>query len=365
MNSGKPDEKQLLSSLLSILSLTKNLISEICNSACSRDDGVIVFTCQRKVNQTPSSLHAAETQRVVLSLCRVLSYLSKGLDYIGSPSDVLITDHPVTQGFLLLFSKIMSQIAELSPITELDQDPRISLSNADITDKPNSRNSIVKFADDSRVGLSQLLLTMIAATAGKATPHKLLFEGYISILLNRIGNLLSFSVFNGGNPESLGDDSNDPLNQQMPSDAKNSTNGERYYLIWILERALCFMSGMMDGLASNSPTGIKFASKASRLKSSSQVKQILPEKTKARLQNTLLKSIFKDNENDFLNSLNISAGPPPLADADDVTKCRKTPYALGSQDWFQEMLWKLLGWEILSSNIEHWMANDSSETESD
>jgi hypothetical protein len=113
---------------------------------------------------------------------------------------------------------------------------------------------------------------------------------------------------------------------------------EAPYLIYILDKVMAFVDGH-QALMSSRSTSLFSLSKDS---SDTFAKQI-----REKLQNTLLKGVFGDDDETFRNSLQKPIGLESGMDGDlpaQLGPAEQTP------EWFTGEIWRILGWNILAGD---------------
>ncbi|PGG96737.1 hypothetical protein AJ79_09465 [Helicocarpus griseus UAMH5409] len=199
----------------------------------------------------------------------------------------------------------------------------------------------------------QFLATMVFSLNPVSPEENGLLEGFLFSILEQVGKTLCLFVF-----KELYYDFDLRLNSSklpMPGNfdkeypargeiavAKRAAELEAKHLVWILERAIAFTdqfvlpsedinitSGSNDGTLSKGPS-----------------RGIL-ERARNKLQNTLLKGIFGENEQEFRDSLKLPEKPPytPTENTSSSQSCvaaEKDP-----AEWFTQEVWRLVGWDIL------------------
>ncbi|PLB44384.1 hypothetical protein P170DRAFT_503100 [Aspergillus steynii IBT 23096] len=183
-----------------------------------------------------------------------------------------------------------------------------------------------------------LLNSMVASLDAACAGHQNLLEGFLFVLLSRVGKLLSLFAFQdlqlrpdlyadpGKLPIPAGLDGFD-LNDQAQCAAKM----EARHVIWLLERALA----VVDSFRSSSSTS------ASQKDGENG---IFTKKIKKKLQSTLLQAVFGESPQ-WKNALQ-TLSQPDQKDLDRLLS--NSPVSeKDTSDWFIQETWRLLGWEML------------------
>lgn len=181
------------------------------------------------------------------------------------------------------------------------------------------------------------LLNAMASSLNPGCPgHQDLLEGFLFILLSRVGKLLCLFVFQDLKlrPDLRTDFTKLPLPRgltELDIDHRSlcSAEMEAKCLVWLLKRALAILHSFTSSSSSecrDSDGSISFTAKV-----------------KERLQSTLLQAVFGTD-----STWEKPLERPALTDED--LRNLRLPSQNPDQsvpDWFTQEVWKLLGWEIL------------------
>jgi hypothetical protein len=199
--------------------------------------------------------------------------------------------------------------------------------------------------------ISKFLCGIIEALDPKVQAHKSLFEAFAFMTLNKLGAKLYLLVFGYARGPSIADEiaiSNEP--DEIEDTTHNAASDlraqqlkagklEAPYLIHLLTRIMNTAPAHLDAIVMTKAGKPKQAYKGS-------MKGAITISAKERLQRTLVNCMFGEEE---------SAADDPFRD------CLRMPTINGKalpvpkieepeiQEWFKEEVWRLLGWEILSS----------------
>ncbi|KKK14972.1 hypothetical protein P175DRAFT_0490565 [Aspergillus ochraceoroseus IBT 24754] len=192
--------------------------------------------------------------------------------------------------------------------------------------------------DQGAVQLAHLLNNMIAWIDLTCSAHKSLLEGFLYVLLSRVGNLLGLFVFQDLQlrPDLRTDSTKLPLpaslaDVETDEMSLRAVQMEARYLIWVLEKALTplntFTSFLETSAAGNQSSNTQFLSGI-----------------KAKLQSTLVHAVFGSDVD-----LGSPLQRPTQPNEDDLERLRLRSQIPQQQvpDWFMQEVWRLLGWEVL------------------
>ena len=199
--------------------------------------------------------------------------------------------------------------------------------------------------------ISKFLCGIIEALDPKVQAHKSLFEAFAYITLDKLGARLYLLVFGyargtsiadeiaiSSEPDEIEDTTNDTASDLRAQQLK-AGKLEAPYLIHLLTRIMNAAPAHLDAIVMTKTGKPKQASKGS-------MKGAITISAKERLQRTLVNCMFGEEESavddpfrDCLRmpTINGKALPVPKSEEPEV------------QEWFKEEVWRLLGWEILSS----------------
>lgn len=224
----------------------------------------------------------------------------------------------ITYYLVCLFESTMTALTQHCTIMSRQR-------NEGSTDQDQSSNTEVQTA----CRLTDLLCTMALSLDLARFEDQEVMEGFFFVALDRVGKLLALLVFNELQvssdtcpdlrpPQGLVEMSQEGL-------SPHSAQLEAQHLIKFLDEVL--------GKDSFS------------LSKSSSVQCQFVRRMKDRLQKTLLRAVFGDDDPHFQEGLMRPATPPPLHCGDQQIDQPDFP------EWFTRELWRLVGWDLLSSIV--------------
>lgn len=189
--------------------------------------------------------------------------------------------------------------------------------------------------DEVATQITRLLGTMVLSLDISCTKNQELLEGFLFILLTRVGKILCLFVFQ--DLQLRQDLYVDPAKLPLPEGLSGvelneasllAVQMEAKYLVWLLERTLAFLN----------------ANPALPSSDTASIRGQFVSKVKDRLQSTLLQAVFGTDDPSFQNSLQRPIAPE-VQELDDLQRSQisDTPVS----DWFVQEVWRLLGWEML------------------
>ncbi|OJD21119.1 hypothetical protein ACJ73_07545 [Blastomyces percursus] len=200
---------------------------------------------------------------------------------------------------------------------------------------------------------SHFLASMVLSLNPVKPQENSLLEGFLFSILEHVGRTLCLFVFK--ELYSNSDLRLDPAKLPMPGNfdkeypgkgemaiAQRAAECEARHLIWILERAIAFTDQF------ERPSGAMnrdWVSTEATLPKGPSSQGIL-QRAKTKLQNTLLKGIFGENEPKFRDSLTMPGKPSySLPDVSSDRSFESTE--MDPAEWFPQEVWRLVGWEVL------------------
>ena len=167
-----------------------------------------------------------------------------------------------------------------------------------------------------------------------------ILEGFLFLLLKRVGQALKVFVFEDG---ILQDPEVDSIGSTAPNGIATNhqaTEAQAPCLIYLLEQAQSFTTTLSIQPQAN-PKSTELPQNPT-LRSSSTTLSTL---ACSRLQHTLLTAVFGDQtRNDFQAALS----PPKPTISDEVSaKFSEGIRAEGVKDWFKHEVWRIVGWDAL------------------
>jgi hypothetical protein len=287
-------------------------------------------------------------------LCRALNKImnsSESQKYEGQMTYYLTSLFEIVLYTLAKICEHQAGSRESSKIKQSSKNP--SAKNAKQQPSPESSNASHRGipTDDIMQTLRRVLAGMMlkASTLITASPNNL-FEGYLYVFLSRVGTVLSVLEFKDivTSPDLQSCSDKLPLPEGLrragiegKGEAIEATivayEIETYHLVWLLEKAVALVHSISMKSSLSHDTTTAGDGKVSNA-------GLLLNLSKKRLQNTLLKAVFHEEEPLFLESLK-----SPQYPAGDKTKIQSNQQSEPASEWFSREVWRLLGWDILES----------------
>ncbi|QGA18175.1 hypothetical protein EYB26_005859 [Talaromyces marneffei] len=345
----RPNWPVLYSSVLNLCTATGSIVPCFYDSLGSEP---------RQSNNTDSNIKMLNPIVVLAVIESAHALLCRALNKIMDSSQSQKYEGQITYQLASLFEKLLYALAKICEFQAGSR--RINQSSKSTSAKNAQQQSSPELSNAFLCGISvdevlQSLRRVLASMMLKATalitdgPNSL-FEGYLYVILTRVGTVLSVLEFKDivTSPDLQTSSDNLPLPHGL---CRPGINGEgktleatiiayeteTCHLVWLLEKAVALVHSIsMKSLPFQSATAIGGGKDSNA--------GILISLSKKRLQNTLLKAVFHEDEPLFLESLK-----KPQCHAGDESKTQINETSEPPSEWFSREVWRLLGWDILES----------------
>ena len=177
--------------------------------------------------------------------------------------------------------------------------------------------------------ITNFLCTMAMSLNLTRPEDQQVMEGYLFLVLSRMGKVLALFVFQ---------------DLEYPSEISARLNFPQG-LIAMRQEALSPQNAQLEAKCLMSFLSKVLDSRPSLLSESALARSDFLQRAKGRLQKTLLQAVFGSDEPLFQEGL-IRPKTPPAQDCGS----RRTSQ-LGFPEWFTQELWRLIGWDLLGSSV--------------
>ncbi len=228
--------------------------------------------------------------------------------------------------------------------TQCKRDIHPSSGNASLSKSPPPFTT----PPESAVTLCELTITMMRCLDVTIPSHMEVLEGFLFLLLKRVGQALKVFVFEDGILQDLEFDG-------VGSTAPNGTatnhqviEAQAPCLIYLLEQAQSFTL-TLNFQPQAIPNSGELPQKPTT-PSSTPSSTTLSNHAHIRLQHTLLTAVFGDQKrSDFQAAFT----PPNAPIGENMTaKFSEEIRAEGVRDWFKQEVWRIIGWDALKRAIQ-------------
>ncbi|KAJ5757456.1 uncharacterized protein N7511_006150, partial [Penicillium nucicola] len=306
---------------------------------CKSAEQELVHAVQRQIisaqSHTPNSKQAADINGVFTAVIIAFHVVHRALHKLSANANERQNRAQVIYYLVGLFESTMTAlthhctaISKQKSATETTGDPRVVPGTAtQSNERTNSREKNLRIGDEIASHLADVLCTMALSLNISRAEDQHVMEGYLSLILNRVGKMLALYVFHDlrlpmsisprmrfpGGLEAMADEN------LMPNDAQL----EATYLIRLLGRVM--------------------HAKSNKSVDEAQATQSFLKSSQNRIQNTLLQAVFGTNDKLFQDGLQRPKTPPSQGIDEKETDQEKFV------DWFTQELWRLVGWDVLRS----------------
>lgn len=348
----KPNWPVIYSTALDLCSATCSIVPCLYESSGSES---------RQSNSADSSIRILDPIVVLAVIESAHTLLCRALNKIMSSSENQKYEGQVTYQLTSLFETVLSALAKICDHkADSKESPKIKQTSKSPSAKSTMQQWPAESSNTLHRGIStyELLQALRRVLAGMmlkastlitASPNNL-FEGYLYVFLTRVGTILSVLEFKDivTSPDLQTSSDKLPLPDGLRRAAINE-NGEAMeetvaayetetnHLVWLLEKAVA----LVHSISMKSSVSHDTTTNSDGINSNAG---LLLSLSKKRLQNTLLKAIFHEEEPLFLESLK-----KPQNSAGDEMKLQIDGKSEPASEWFLREVWRLLGWDVLES----------------
>lgn len=294
---------------------------------------------------------------VLCALELAYELLCQGLNKLASSAEGRKHEGHLVYHLVSLFETILRALEQRSKTTakleEENSPQRKQAKKQKQAAKSNKqeRTPTTKPDDEDQVsqGIVRLLAAMMLLSGSNSVAtHRDLLEGYLFVLLSRVGKILCVFEFRDlllrpdlrAAPDKL------PMPQgllQADTDdaAMRAAEMEAKYLTWLLERAMAVVYSLSMKSASSNNNAANNKNNNGTVEEEGPNGPLL-RFAKRKLQSTLLKAVFGEEHPAFVERLK---RPRLLPEAALAQPRAAEESAL---DWFPREVWRLLGWDMLA-----------------
>ncbi|KAJ8115876.1 hypothetical protein OPT61_g2568 [Boeremia exigua] len=205
--------------------------------------------------------------------------------------------------------------------------------------------------------LAHLLVGLLGFLEKTNSVHQQIFDGFVYLLLERVGQRLFFCTFGRHRSRTVEGDVQPLPEPKSPEEAHRrevetfGTHLEVKALILVLERAMGLAPNHMNPQASNVGRNQKKVGRTLSLKNlPAASKARLSPVAKERLQQTLIVCMYGDKADDeFLDVLTKPMPSMRLGSLQNVGKIEDKDV----KDWYKKEVWRLVGWDVLAKESGH------------
>ncbi len=260
----------------------------------------------------------------------------------------------VIHDFIDVFRVLLQRISDLAVThAKSGQDgPEITKKRNNGLEKQHGTSSFDKGPAASPIimKLCKLVITMLLQLDPMESTHKEILEGYLYLLITRVGEVLKHFTI-GDRPFGIEASDTTSIQNQHPRRGRHfkmssaaseaeASEAQAPYLIWMLNR-----SQPLSSAITNSPDHRRQVNMAQPDSSPND----LYEDARIRLQHTLVRAVFGEQA---AASFEPALKPPHNPSEDELmTDFDKQNETADVSGWFKNEVWRLVGWDVLRGNI--------------
>jgi len=342
ISSNRPDAHALAESLRHICGAAAALIA-------SGEISVLATELTKKeATQLPTQ---SDLESITLAIRRSFPTILRGLEKLRARPASSSAIGGAVYEVVVLFEAILSQLSTIAvwKARDMANDDEAEIKAAKTKSRKSKKAALSPSAryHEACQSLAQLAVCMVVTLEPTEGNHSQVLEGCLCAFLDHLGSSLSLAIFTDDQslerqsifagvlpPQGLQDMSD--VDSQI---AMRAVQVEAPYLIYILDRVMSFIDSH-DVLMNARSTSLFSLQKDKNVGNGA-----FAQKVKEKLQNTLLRGIFGDDDETFRNSLR-----RPAQSEDDLMEDIDIGTREGTPEWFTSEVWRILGWNILTND---------------
>lgn len=200
--------------------------------------------------------------------------------------------------------------------------------------------------------IAHLLIGFLGFLDKTNTDHQKLFDGFVFVLLERVGKQLYYCTFGRHRSTTIeanilsAPEAKDATKNTKPDCAELAIHLEVKALVLILERTMGMAPNHMNPQASRTVKTPDLLTRTLSIKNlATNSRARLSPIAKARLQRTLITCMYGDAvEDEFLDVLTKPVPAMRLGSLQDVAKIEDK----NVKEWYKQEIWRLVGWDVLA-----------------
>ena len=349
----KPDPDALCYGLVQTSRAISSVISTYCKRRYRYSSTMAIGVKQtHPLPINSQARESAESASVIQASARAFASLLLGLSRLSKEGDQGHRSGLIIYECISMFRAILDSITE-SALDSARQSTALSKElRSEVASK--GRGKAPKPGKDENMArsISQLLNAILSYLDCRDSLHRTLFEGFMFVLLERVGKRLFVCTFDRERSATIEGDISPPeyLGSSAAGPRKEletkAVHLELPVLISMLKRAMALAPQHLSAQPASTNKTIKPAASSrkpssSSKSSSSRGKITLTHHAKERLQQTLVNCMFgADSQDGFTDCIKMPVRVRPLP---PLPKVEEQDMA----EWFKQEVWRLVGWEIL------------------
>ena len=319
-------------------------VNVVCDTMSCCVDHSVIFSGDSDSNTLPPEMALSQICPRVLNTWAILLSAIERLPAYNRQDDPLpriITDLSGLFGMMLgRLHRLALDGLTRREVMERSRNKRTKPNSKAAQDSPQRDEAAF---EKSAASLVHALSRCLTSSVLENDTHCRILKALLTTLLDHIGSSLSLLIF--ADPE-VGEGIDPPLGLQHvthidTASAIAAAELEAPYLIAILKPVLAYLRDKQAAL----PIRSREALSGSR---ETMGNNLLADKIEQRLQDTLMRGVFGDEDRKFQEAFTREPSPEDDAVKAAVKDLRE---AGDRSSWFVGQLWELLGWDILSGQM--------------
>lgn len=316
----------------------------LCKIAESEILGTIIrFNTARTRSKIPSSQKAQNLDLVAVTKAAELAFslAHQALRKVIGTQEEAYCKSQIIYYLVCLFESTMNALTQLCTTSTRTNQNKIlretsdgneknagSRANSQIKKVPMVRKyKETKFEKNATQLLLDLLCTMTLSLDLARNEDQEVMEGFLFIAIYRVGKMLALFVFKD---HLLSSDSCSDLEAPQGIRAMKDEGLTQEFAQLEAEHLIRFLDKVLGP----------------RISDTEIMRSKFIQNMNGRLQKTLMHAVFGDDDPLFREGLSRPVTPPPLSNNGQSSARQEFP------EWFTEELWRLIGWDMLSSIVE-------------
>ncbi|KAF3047002.1 hypothetical protein E8E12_010194 [Didymella heteroderae] len=302
----------------------------------------------------PSSLDQDKSNfSVAMTICaRGFMSVLVGLKKLTEATDDPRLSNHVVYELADMFKTVLVAIESVARQTA-QQTPFPTIESKGAKDKAPAPAKVAKESAPARA-LAHLLVGLLGFLDKTNTVHQQIFDGFVYLLLERVGRRLFYCTFGRHRCSNVEGDLEPIPNPKSSEEAQKreveelGTHFEVKALILVLERAMGLAPNHMNPQTSNVGRSQKKPGRTLSLKNlPAASKARLSPVAKERLQRTLVACMYGDETDDeFLDVLTRPMPSMRLGSLQNIARVEDKDV----EDWYKKEVWRLVGWDVLAKD---------------
>ena len=292
---------------------------------------------ERTVTYTQTAVDP-ELDSKLLVIGRMFQWLLNCMDALDQTPKGKDLQGQVAYSYICLFRYILGRICDLAALeyeakTSRENENRKANQKRKPVRHPKALSS-ASLRDMTIIKICHLLTTMAASLNVSKLVHRDILDGFLFLLLTRVGRLLSSFVFHDGPTSIIVDEiSHNNAANIPPATLQEFTTVRPEHDRFVLKTQAPYLIYILSRLTPSTACTSPFT---------------LAENARRKLQHTMLNSVFGHQTTEFVDALK----EPPRLDLDIMEDVLAERTDEDVEDWYKSEIWRLVGWDMLTKHIQ-------------